>query len=107
MAIEPIKIQPILTALGIKQENINYCLPYLCGEKKPTPEQPQNASEVKDDEKARLITLTEAGKRLGYSRTTIWRLAKAGTLPVVNPTGIGNNRVRLADVIALSSGKRA
>ena len=107
MAIEPTKIQPILTALGIKQENINYCLPYLCGEKKPTPDGAKKAFEVKEDEKARLITLTEAGKRLGYSRTTIWRLAKAGTLPVVNPTGIGNNRVRLVDVIALSSGKRA
>ena len=107
MAIKPTVILPVLTALGIKQENINYCLPYLCGEKKPAPEGAKNVSAVKEDEKEKLITLTEAGKRLGYSRTTVWRLVKAGTLPVVNPTGTGNNRIRLVDVIALSSGKLA
>ena len=91
---------PVLNAMGVSASAATYCMDYLTGAKTPAAEVPHTKEET-----ARLITLTEAGKRLGYSRTTIWRLAKAGTLPVVNPTGTGNNRVRLSDVIAIANGK--
>ena len=94
---------PVLNAMGVSASAATYCMDYLIGAKTPTAE----VTHTKEEEKARLITLTEAGKRLGYSRTTIWRLVKAGTLPVVNPTGSGNNRVRLSDVIAIANGKEA
>lgn len=105
MIVDKPALTAFLKGVGAKPDGITYSLPFLCGEKKPIIETGQNSCQSKEEEKARLITLTEAGKRLGYSRTTIWRLVKAGTLPVVNPTGTGNNRVRLSDVIALSSGK--
>ena len=107
MKIDKANLMAILQNVGASPDGITYSLPFLCGEKKPVVKAAHDACRTTEEEKARLITLTEAGKRLGYSRTTIWRLAKAGTLPVVNPTGTGNNRVRLADVISIANGKEA
>lgn len=107
MKIDKAALMTLLKGVGAKPDGIAYALPFLSGEKKPVVETVHDACHSKDEDEARLITLTEAGKRLGYSRTSIWRLAKAGILPVINLTGVGNNRVRLADVIALSSGEKA
>ena len=107
MKIDKANLMAILQNVGASPDGITYSLPFLCGEKKPVVKAAHDACQTKEEEKARLITLTEAGKRLGYSRTTIWRLVKAGALPVVNPTGSGNNRVRLSDVIVIANGKEA
>lgn len=47
----------------------------------------------------RLVTYTEAAKRLNLSRPTVYRLAKAGRLEVVPLDGV--NRIRLKSVIAI------
>ncbi len=45
----------------------------------------------------RLITYTEAAKRMGVSRPTVYRLAKAGRLEIVPLNGV--NRIRLQSVV--------
>lgn len=49
------------------------------------------------DEDVRLITYSEAAKRLNLSRPTVYRLVKAGRLEVVPLDGV--NRIRLKSVI--------
>ena len=44
----------------------------------------------------RTVTYTEAAKRLGVSRPTVYRLAKTGRLAVVPLNGV--NRIRLKSV---------
>ena len=45
----------------------------------------------------RLVTYTEAARRLSVSRPTIYRLARAGRLEVVPLNGV--NRIRLQSVV--------
>jgi excisionase family DNA binding protein len=52
---------------------------------------------TKADADCRLVTFTEAAKRLNLSRPTIYRLTKAGRLEVVPLDGV--NRIRLKSVI--------
>ena len=54
------------------------------------------------DDDCRLVTYTEAAKRLNLSRPTVYRLAKAGRLEVV-PIG-GVNRIRLKSVVDFANG---
>ena len=49
------------------------------------------------DEDCRLVTFTAAAKRMGVSRPTVYRLARAGRLEVVPLNGV--NRIRLQSVI--------
>lgn len=56
----------------------------------------------KADADCRLVTLTEAAKRLNLSRPTVYRLAKAGRLEVVPLDGV--NRIRLKSVIDFANG---
>lgn len=56
----------------------------------------------KTDDDCRLITYTEAARRLNLSRPTIYRLAKARRLEVVPLDGV--NRIRLASVIDFANG---
>jgi excisionase family DNA binding protein len=56
----------------------------------------------KADADLRLVTFTEAAKRLNLSRPTVYRLAKAGRLEVVPLDGI--NRIRLKSVIDFANG---
>ena len=51
----------------------------------------------KADADCRLVTYTEAAKRLNLSRPTVYRLAKAGRLEVVPLDGV--NRISLKSVI--------
>ena len=48
------------------------------------------------DVDCRTITFTEAARRMGVSRPTIYRLAKAGRLEIVPLNGV--NRIRLQSV---------
>jgi len=57
---------------------------------------------VKVDDDCRLVTYTEAAKRLNLSRPTIYRLVKLGRLEIVPLDGV--NRIRLASVIAFANG---
>lgn len=57
---------------------------------------------VKADVDARLITYTEAARRLNLSRPTIYRLVKLGRLEVVPLDGV--NRIRLQSVINFANG---
>lgn len=57
---------------------------------------------VKADDDCRLVTYTEAAKRLNLSRPTVYRLAKAGRLEVVPLDGV--NRIRLKSVIDFANG---
>ena len=50
----------------------------------------------------RLVTFTEAARRLNISRVTVYRLVKLGRLETV-PLG-GTNRIRLKSVIAFANG---
>ncbi len=52
---------------------------------------------VKAEAETRLITQEEAARRLGISRTTVWRLIKEGTLLTVNQRG--KRRVRLDSLL--------
>lgn len=53
----------------------------------------------------RLVTLTEAAKRMGVSRPTVYRLARLGRLQVVPLNGV--NRIRLQSVFdCVSNGER-
>ena len=56
----------------------------------------------KADDDCRLVTYTEAAKRLNLSRPTVYRLAKAGRLEVVPLDGV--NRIRLKSVIDFANG---
>ena len=56
----------------------------------------------KVDDDLRLVTYTEAAKRLNLSRPTVYRLAKAGRLDVVPLDGV--NRIRLKSVIDFANG---
>ena len=51
----------------------------------------------KADDDCRLVTFTNAAKRLNVSRPTVYRLAKAGRLDVVPLNGV--SRIRLKSVI--------
>ena len=50
----------------------------------------------KPEADVRLVTYTEAAKRMGVSRPTVYRLAKAGRLEIVPLNGV--NRIRLQSV---------
>ena len=56
----------------------------------------------KEDADVRLVTYTEAAKRLNLSRPTVYRLVKLGRLEVVPLDGV--NRVRLQSVIDFANG---
>ena len=56
----------------------------------------------KADADCRLVTYTEAAKRLNLSRPTVYRLARAGRLDVVPLDGV--NRIRLKSVIDFANG---
>ena len=93
-------------ALGITSEKIDFALPYLIGEKNlPTTAEAAIAANEACVAEAKTITLTQAGKIGGCSRSTIWRMTKDGTLAVVPIRG--KNRVRLADVLRVFKGKAA
>ena len=49
------------------------------------------------DEDCRLITFTEAARRLNLSRPTVYRLARLGRLEIVPLDGV--NRIRLKSII--------
>ncbi len=49
------------------------------------------------DVDCRTITFTEAARRMGVSRPTVYRLAKAGRLEIVPLNGV--NRIRLQSVV--------
>ena len=57
---------------------------------------------AKADDDCRLVTYTEAAKRLNLSRPTIYRLAKAQRLEVVPLDGV--NRIRLKSIIDFANG---
>lgn len=57
----------------------------------------RNTPSVKAEAETRLITQEEAARRLGISRTTVWRLIKEGTLLTVNQRG--KRRVRLDSLL--------
>ena len=56
-----------------------------------------DATTQKPEADVRLVTYTEAAKRMGVSRPTVYRLAKAGRLEVVPLNGV--NRIRLQSVV--------
>ena len=56
----------------------------------------------KADDDCRLVTYTEAAKRLNLSRPTVYRLAKAGRLEIVPLDGV--SRIRLKSVIDFANG---
>ena len=56
------------------------------------------------DTDCRTITYTEAARRMGVSRPTIYRLARAGLLKVVPLLGV--NRILLQSVVDYTNGKR-
>ena len=53
-----------------------------------------------DDEDTRTVTLPEAAKRLGLSRSTIDRLCEAGELEFVKDRRSGYRRVTVAGIVA-------
>ena len=57
------------------------------------------------DDDCRLVTYTEAARRLNLSRPTVYRLAKAGRLEIVPLDGV--NRIRLKSVIDFANGATA
>jgi excisionase family DNA binding protein len=60
--------------------------------------QEDEALNTKGDTETRLLTQSDAAKRLGISTTTIWRLIKEGSLKVVSVRG--KQRVRLDSLLA-------
>ena len=56
----------------------------------------------KADDDCRLVTYTEAARRLYLSRPTVYRLIKLGRLEIVPLDGV--NRVRLQSVIDFANG---
>lgn len=88
-----------LAALGVSSERSAFCLPILAGEKPvPTATEAAIAEAAARSADAKTVTLTDAAKVGGVSRSTIWRMTKDGTIPTVCIRG--KNRVRLADVLA-------
>ena len=61
-----------------------------------------DATTPKPEADIRLVTYTEAAKRMGVSRPTIYRLAKAGRLEIVPLNGV--NRIRLQSVVDCVNG---
>lgn len=57
---------------------------------------------VRLDDDLRLVTYTEAAKRLNLSRPTVYRLAKLGRLELVTLNGV--NRIRLKSVVDFANG---
>lgn len=57
----------------------------------------RNRPSVKEEAETRLITQEEAARRLGISRTTVWRLIKEGALLTVRQRG--KQRVRLDSLL--------
>jgi excisionase family DNA binding protein len=57
------------------------------------------------DEDVRLCTYTEAAKRLGLSRPTVYRLAKMGRLETVSLNG--TSRILMRSVFAFANGSAA
>lgn len=51
----------------------------------------------KPEAETRLITQSDAAKRLGVSTTTVWRLIKEGSLETVSVRG--KQRVKLASIL--------
>lgn len=93
-------------ALGISSERAAYCLPILTGEKPlPTEAEIVVAETAKTAAEAKTLNLTEAAKIAGVSRSTLWRVVKSGGLPTVRIRG--RNRVRLADLVALTQKGKA
>jgi len=83
-----------LAGLNIPAERVAYCLPILTGATQiPTATSKSVCSSIADGV---TITLAAAARRKGISRTTIYRMTKDGTLPVVNIRG--KNRVRVGDL---------
>jgi len=86
-----------LAALGISSSATAYCLPILTGEKPvPTAVESALAETAASVADGITITLVEAAKRKGVSRSTIFRLTQDGTLPTVCIRG--KNRIRLGDL---------
>ena len=59
---------------------------------------------AKADADCRLVTYTEAAKRLNISRPTVYRLVKLGRLEIVPLDGV--NRIRLKSVLDFASGAK-
>ena len=59
---------------------------------------------AKCDEDCRLVTFTEAARRMNVSRPTVYRLVKAGRLAVVPLNGV--NRIKLQSVVDCVNGGR-
>ena len=59
---------------------------------------------AKADDDCRLVTYTEAAKRLNISRPTVYRLVKLGRLEIVPLDGV--NRIRLKSVLDFASGAK-
>jgi len=84
-------------ALGIPAASASFAMPYLTGEKPvPTAVESALAETAASVADGITITLVEAAKRKGVSRSTIFRLTQDGTLPTVNVRG--KNRIRLGDL---------
>lgn len=60
---------------------------------------------AKREEDTRLITYTEAAKRLNLSRPTIYKLVKMGRLATVPIDGV--RRIRLQSVFDYANGRRS
>lgn len=60
---------------------------------------------IPKEEDTRLITYTEAARRLCLSRPTIYRLVKLGRLDIAPLDGV--NRIRLQSVFDFANGLRA
>lgn len=85
-------------AVGIDERRSAFCIPFLTGEQ-PIPSVELESTQKAETRVVKLITFAEAGRLLGCSRHTIWRMTKDGTLNVVNWRG--KNKVRLVDVLAV------
>ena len=64
----------------------------------------EDTSPVPIERENRLVTYTDAARRTGLSRPTVYRLAKAGRLDVVELNGV--NRITLASLNSFISGER-
>ena len=64
----------------------------------------EDTTPVPVEKENRLVTYTDAARRTGLSRPTIYRLVKSGRLDVVPLNGV--NRITLASVNALTAGER-
>lgn len=64
----------------------------------------EDTAPVPVERENRLVTYTDAARRTGLSRPTIYRLVKSGRLDVVPLNGV--NRITLASVNALIAGER-